>query len=95
MDVTFKFNVIKNKSIRWPRIENREYIMTTGSVRPLMDAFRIAHVELIDWLVADFGFDRWEALQLVSQLGTTRVGNVVDPNYTVVAKFPQKHLPLK
>jgi len=93
MDVTFRFNLIKNKRIRWPRIEDRDSIMATGSVRPLMDAFRIAHVELIDWLVADYGFDKWEALQLVSQLGTTRVGNVVDPNYTVVAKFPKKHLP--
>ena len=95
MDVTFRFDLIKNKRIRWPRIEDRDFIMTTGSVRPLMDAFRIAHVELIDWLAADYGFDKWEALQLVSQVGTTRVGNVVDPNYTVVAKFPKKYLPAR
>jgi acetamidase/formamidase len=92
MDVTFRFNLIKGKRISWPRVENREFIMTTGSVRPLMDAFRIAHVELVNWLVSDYGFDRWDALQLVSQLGTCRVGNVVDPNYTVVARFPKKHL---
>ncbi len=93
MDVTFQFDLIKNKKIRWPRIENSEHIMTTGSVRPLMDAFRIAQVELILWLVEDYGFDRWEAFQVVSQAGTTRVGNAVDPNYTVVAKFPKKYLP--
>lgn len=93
MDVTFQFELIKGKKIRWPRIENHEHIMTAGSVRPLMDAFRIAQVELIEWLVADYGFDRWEALQLVSQLATTRIGNAVNPNYTVVAKFPKKYLP--
>jgi acetamidase/formamidase len=95
MDVTFRFGLMKNKPIRWPRIEDRDSIMSTGSVRPLMDAFRIAHVELIEWLVTDYGFDKWEALQLVSQLGTTRVGNVVDPNYTVVAKFSKKYLPAR
>jgi len=93
MDVTFQFEVIKNKQIRWPRIENSEYIMATGSVRPLMDAFRIAQVELINWLVADYGFEKWEAFQIVSQVGVTRVANAVDPNYTVVAKFPKKYLP--
>ena len=55
MDVTFHFELQKGKRIRWPRIENDEYIMATGSVRPLMDAFRIAQIELIDWLVADYG----------------------------------------
>jgi hypothetical protein len=41
--------------------------MVAGSVRPLIDAFRIAHVELIEWLAADYGFDRLEAYQVVSQ----------------------------
>lgn len=93
MDVTFQFDLIRNKKIAWPRIENTDYIMTTGSVRPLMDAFRIAHIELILWLTQEYGFDKWDALQVVSQLGTARVGNAVDPNYTVVAKFPKKYLP--
>lgn len=93
MDVTFQFDLIKGKKIRWPRIENNEYIMATGSVRPLMDAFRIAQIELIQWLVDDYGFDKWEAFQVVSQVGVTRVANAVDPNYTMVAKFPKKYLP--
>lgn len=93
MDVTFQFDVIKGKKIRWPRIENDEFIMTTGSVRPLMDAFRIAQIELIGWLVDDYGFEKWEALQVVSQLGVSRIANAVDPNYTVVSKFPKKYLP--
>jgi amidase len=92
-DVTFEIDLIKGKKIEWPRIENDEYIMVAGSVRPLIDAFRIAHVEMIKWLETDYGFDRWEALQVFSQVGVARVANVVDPNYTVVAKFPKKHLP--
>jgi acetamidase/formamidase len=92
-DVTFQFDVIKGKRIRWPRIENDEHIMVAGSVRPLIDALRIAYVELIDWLVADYGFDKMDAYQIASQAGVVRVANVVDPNYTVIAKFPKRHLP--
>lgn len=92
-DVTFEIDLIKGKKIDWPRFEDDEYIMVAGSVRPLMDAFRIAHVEMIKWLESDYGFDRWEALQVFSQVGVARVANVVDPNYTVVAKFPKKYLP--
>jgi amidase len=93
MDVTLQFDVIKGQRIAWPRIEDDTHIMVAGSIRPLVDAFRIAHVELIQWLVDDYGFDKMEAYQVVSQAGVTRVANVVDPNYTVVAKFPKSALP--
>ncbi len=94
-DVTFQFDVIKGQRLAWPRIEDDTHLMVAGSARPLVDAFRIAHVELIDWLVADYGFDRMDAYQVLSQAGTARVANVVDPNYTVVAKFPKALLPQK
>ncbi|HZB25103.1 MAG TPA: acetamidase/formamidase family protein [Vicinamibacterales bacterium] len=93
MDVTFQFDVIKGQRIRWPRMEDADDIMVAGSARPLVDAFRIAQVELIEWLVADYGFDKLDAYQVVSQGGHSRVANVVDPNYTVVAKFPKSLLP--
>ncbi len=91
-DVTFQFDVIKGKRIRWPRIENDQYLMVAGSVRPTLDALRIAYVELIEWLVDDYGFDKMEAYQIVSQAGVVRVANVVDPNHTIVAKFPKSVL---
>ena len=92
-DVTFTVDVVKGRTIAWPRIEDDEWIMVAGSARPLIDAFRIAHVEMVKWLEAEFGFDRWEALQVLSQVGRAEIANVVDPNFTVVAKFPKKHLP--
>ncbi len=95
MDVTFEFDLIKGRRLRWPRMEDAEDLMVVGSVRPLVDAFRIAQVELIEWLVEDYGFERMEAYQVVSQAGHSRIANVVDPNYTVVAKFPKKFLPKK
>jgi acetamidase/formamidase len=92
-DVTFQFDLIKGRRIRWPRLENDEHIMVAGSARPLIDALRIAYVELIEWLVADYGFEKMEAYQVASQAGVVRVANVVDPNYTVIAKFPKRVLP--
>ncbi|MGQ9632090.1 MAG: acetamidase/formamidase family protein [bacterium] len=92
-EVTFRVDLIKGKAIRWPRLEDRTHIMVAASARPLIDAFRIAHTELVRWLSSDYEFDQWEAFQLVSQAGRARVGNVVDPKYTVVAKFPKEYLP--
>lgn len=93
MAVTLQIDLIKNKPIDWPRIEDDDYLMVAGSARPLIDAFRLAHVELIEWLETEYGFDRWEAYQVLSQVGTSTVANIVDPQYTVVAKFPKKYLP--
>ncbi|MCJ7628240.1 MAG: acetamidase/formamidase family protein [Longimicrobiales bacterium] len=93
MDVVLEIDLIKGKTIDWPRIEDDEYIMVAGSARPLIDAFRLAHVELVEWLEEDYGFGRWDAYQLLGQLAESTVANIVDPIYTVVAKFPKRYLP--
>ena len=66
--------------------------MVAGSGRPLIDAFRLAHVELIEWLVADYGFDKLDAYTLLGQVGESSVANIVDPDYTVVAKIRKRYL---
>jgi amidase len=91
-ECTLKIDVIKGKGINWPRIESDKYIMTVGSYRPLDDALRIAFTELILWLESNYDFDRFEAYQLCSQVAKIRVAQMVDPLYTVVAKFPKKYL---
>ena len=93
MDVILEIDVIKGKQIKWPRLEDKDHIMVVGSARPLMDAFRIAHVELIEWLAADYGFDKLDAYALLGQVGESSIANVVDPLYSVVAKFPKRFLP--
>jgi acetamidase/formamidase len=93
-EVQIKLGLIK-KHIDWPRVVNDEWIMVVGSSRPLIEAYKIAHVELLKWLVTEYGFDKMDALQLVSQVVKCSIANTVDPNYTVVAKFPRKYLPTK
>ncbi len=95
MDVAFRFGLLKGRAIEWPRLEDATHIMVAGSARPLSDALRIAFVDLIGWLEADYGFARADAYQLVSQVAEVRVANMVDPAYTVVAKFPKRLLPAR
>jgi amidase len=92
-EVTLQLDVIKGTRIDWPRMRDETHIMTVGNGRPLLDAVRLAQVEMVKWLIDDYGFEKWEAFQIISQVGTMRIGNIVNPGYTVVARFPVKYLP--
>lgn len=88
----FRFEVILGQATAWPRIESPEAIMVVGSARPMEDAGRIAYAELIDWMVADYGFEQLDAYQLLSQAGGLTVGNMVDTTYSLVASCPKRYL---
>jgi acetamidase/formamidase len=94
MDTVMVIDVIKNVSpVLWPRIESDDEIMTTGSTKPLEDAFRISHAQMVHWVVELTGLSIMDAYQFVSQAAETPIANVVDTNYTVVAKLKKKYLP--
>jgi acetamidase/formamidase len=92
MDVVLRIDLVKGRTIDWPRLENAEQIMVVGSGRPLIDAFRLAHVELVEWLEQDYGFERLDAYTLLGQVGESTVANIVDPAYSVVAKIRKRYL---
>ncbi|TMJ41914.1 MAG: acetamidase, partial [Alphaproteobacteria bacterium] len=89
---TVQVDLIKNWQIAWPRLENEKFIMTIGSTRPMEDAARIAYRELINWMVSDFGFDQYEAYFLLTQAGRVRLGNMVDPKYTLGASILKEYV---
>lgn len=89
---TIHVELVKGWTIDWPRLENEEVIMAIGSARPLEDAARIAYRELVLWMAKDYGFDKWDAYMLLSQCGRVRLGNFVDPKYTVGAAISKKYL---
>ena len=93
MNVTLKVELLKGQAIAWPRFEDDNYIMVAGSYRPLEDAFRIAYHGLIEWMAAEYGLAPLDAYQLLSQVSETKVTQLVDPNYTVIAKVAKKFLP--
>ncbi|HEX2999746.1 MAG TPA: acetamidase/formamidase family protein, partial [Armatimonadota bacterium] len=92
-ELTLRLEVRHGAGFTWPRIEDDEYLMAVGNARPLMEAVQIAHVQMVEWLATEYGYDRADALQVLSQVGTMRIGNVVDPAYTAIAKFPKRYLP--
>ncbi|MGB3837456.1 MAG: acetamidase/formamidase family protein [Castellaniella sp.] len=89
---TIRVDLIKNWKIEWPRMENETSVMGIGSARPLEDATRIAYRELIRWLVEDYQFDQWDAYMMLSQCGKVRLGNFVDPKYSVGAMLDKSYL---
>jgi amidase len=90
--VTLQVDLIKGWSISWPRLENERFIMAIGSTRPMEDAARIAYRELIRWMVEDYGWDRLEAYFFLTQAGKVRLGNMVDPKYTLGASVLKSYL---
>jgi amidase len=93
MDTVLTVDVLKGVRCDWPRLEDDDSIMVAGSYRPLEDAYRIAHAELVRWISLACGLSIFDSYQLVTQTATSRIANVVDPNYTVVAKVPKRFMP--
>jgi amidase len=87
MDVEFTVDLVKKKTIGWPRLENDVYIMVLGSERPLLQALQHATTEMHRWLVADYKYSERGASLLMGQALEYEIANVVDPHFTVVAKM--------
>ena len=85
--------LIKGVSTPWPRLESDGYLMSTGSARPLEDAFRIAQLDLVRWVAAGCGLSELDSYQLLSQTVESPLANVCDVNYTSVAKVRKSWLP--
>lgn len=89
MTTTIAVEVIKGAGISTPRLEDDGHIMSVGSVKPLEDAFRISQADMVSWVSTLTGLDTLDALGLVTQTVLSPAGNVVDTNYTMVAKLPK------
>ena len=92
MDVEFTVDLVKKKSIGWPRLETDDSIMVLGSERPLLQAFQHATTELLQWMTSDYGFDERTASMLMGQAVEYEIANVVDPHFTVVARLRKAYL---
>jgi len=90
--VNLRFGIKKGYVIAWPRVESSDEIMTVCSAKPLEDAARLAYRELVNWMVRDHGWNRDDAYMFLSIAAKSRIAQIVDPLYTVVAKLPKKYL---
>ncbi len=95
MNTVLAVDLLKGVSTPWPRIESDTHIMSTGSARPLEDAFRIAQVDLVQWVAQDHGLSAMDAYQFITQAVEAPLANVCDTNYTSVAKLRKDFLPAR
>jgi acetamidase/formamidase len=93
MNTRLVVELLKGVYCDWPRLEDDESIMVAGSYRPLEDAFRIAHTQLVRWVSDQTGLSLMDTYQLVTQGSRSPIANVCDANYTIVAKMPKHYLP--
>ncbi len=89
----FSVELVKKKTIAWPRMETATHLMVLGSARPLIEALQHATSEMQRWLIADHGLSERAAAALMGQALEYDIANVVDPNFTVVAQMQKSLLP--
>ena len=73
--ITFRVEVKKGKKLQWPRIETQNCIGSIVSGSDINQTIQIAFAQLTLWLSESYGFDRWEALNLISQTAEVSLGN--------------------
>jgi acetamidase/formamidase len=93
MNTVLAVDLVKGVTTPWPRLESGTHLMTAGSARPLEDAFRIAQADLVRWVAELSGLSAMDAYQFLSQAVEAPLANVVDTNYTSVAKVRKDWLP--
>jgi len=90
--VELQIDLIKGHGNGWPHLETEEMMMFIGSARPLEDATRIAYRELVRWVAEQTGQSETDAYMLLTMCGKVRLGNMVDPKYSVGASIAKRYL---
>jgi len=95
--VRVRLDLIKKKRIPWMRIEKPASIVSVFAYRPLEVAVETAIVNLIDWLVTEYGYAPTDAYCFVSTCPDLRVNvyqmcRVGKLNYVAGAEIPKKYL---
>jgi amidase len=89
---TITVTVVKNKNIPGPRIESSTEIMTVVSGAPMERSTAQAFAQLILWMEADYGWNRWRAYDLLTHVARLSIGYYAIG--TVAAKISKRYLDL-
>ena len=92
MNVEFSVELIRSKQLGFPRIEDANDIMSVGVGGSLDDAFKFATTGLAQWLETEYKLTRSEAAMILGAAAQLDIGEVVDRDYSVVARFPKRLL---
>jgi acetamidase/formamidase len=95
--VRVKLDLLKGKRIPWMRIEKPASLVSVHAYRPLEGAVETATVNLMDWLITDYGFTPADAYCLVSTCPDFRIHvyqmcKVGKLSYVAGAEIPKRYL---
>ncbi|MEO8430247.1 MAG: acetamidase/formamidase family protein [Acidobacteriota bacterium] len=93
LDVELSVDLLREKRIPGPRVENAEHLMAMGLAGSLDQAFRDAGSDLAGWLQQDYGLTASETAILLGATIEYQISEVADRNVGVVAKIRKKYLP--
>jgi acetamidase/formamidase len=93
LDVEISVDVLREKHLAGPRVENAEYLMAMGLSGSLDEAFREASSALAEWLQQDYKLTGPESAILLGATIEFQISEVADRNVGVVAKVRKKYLP--
>jgi acetamidase/formamidase len=95
MDVEFTVDVVPQKAMMGPRVENATQIMTVGLAGSVDDALRSATASLAQWLEQDYQLTPSEIAMVLGTSVAYAIGEVADRNAGVVAKMRKDRLVFK
>jgi acetamidase/formamidase len=77
-----------------PQVNTDEWIGSAASLGgvTMADSIRAAYVDLVRRLERYYGFDPVDAYELLGHAGTVRVGTLIDPNHTALAKIERRYI---
>ena len=95
--VRVRLDLIKGKRMGWMRIEKPASLISIYAFRPLEVAVETATINLMDWLIADYGFTPTDAYCLVSTCPDFRIHvyqmcKLGKLNYVAGAELPKRYL---
>jgi acetamidase/formamidase len=95
--VRVRLDILPQKRIPWMRIEKPDAIISVYAERPLEAAVETATVNLMDWLVTEYGFSQVDAYCLVSTCPDFRINvyqmcKIGKLSFVAGAELPKKYL---
>lgn len=72
---TIQVDLLKNALLPGPRIESPDEIMSVAVGTPIDRSVAEAYARLILWLESSYGWNRWDAYDLLTQVGSISLGH--------------------
>lgn len=96
--VTLRCGVVKGKSKPFVRLENQDSLISLSSAKPLEEAVWRASIQLMEWLMEDYGCSQRMAYMLLGvnpdfRVNVYQMAPIAGLQYTVGAEILKKSIP--